>query len=129
MAQTNLNNDEMIIDTGLDSIVIIKCLETIPGGRSLNVEGFAPKVIRKGHVIIKEDDTEEYKPMPISTDGKNYGSLPSNHTYVGVLNASILTNKAMAAIMVRGSVNKVASPYPVTTAIETSLPLIRFTKD
>jgi hypothetical protein len=129
MATTNLNNDELVIDTGLDSIVIIKCLETIPGGRSLNVTDFTPNVIQKGHIVIKNNSNDEYKPMPITSAGDEYDSLPANHTIVGVLNASILTRKPMAAIMVRGSVNMAASPYPVTSGIISALPLIRFTKD
>jgi len=128
MATTNLNNEQQVIDTGMDSIVIVKCLETIPGGRSLDVTGFTPTVIRKGHIIIK-DNADVYKPMPITTLGDAYDALPASHTYVGVLNASIPTNKPMAAIMVRGTVNEVASPYPVTTAMKTALHLIRFTKD
>jgi hypothetical protein len=126
MAQTNLNNENLRVGNGLDSVVIVKHLEGIPGGRSLNAEGFAPTVIHAGHIVIK-DENEEYFPMPV--DGKDYADLPADHTIVGVVVASVLTSKAMVGIMVRGSVNKEASPYPVTAEIETALPLIRFTKD
>ena len=126
MTQTSLNNEKITVDTGLDSIVIINHIEGIPGGRSLNVTGFSPAVIKAGHVVIK-DNNDEYKPMPVANDA--YASLPLNHTIVGVVSASVLTTKAMVGIMVRGSVNTEASPYPVTGAIKTALPLIRFTKD
>jgi hypothetical protein len=64
MAMTQLNNNDIGIETGKDSIVIVDNGYSIRGGRSLNVVGFAPAVIRAGHVIIQETSTGEYKPMP-----------------------------------------------------------------
>jgi hypothetical protein len=58
-----------------------------------------------------------------------YKSLPADHTIKGVVVASVTTDEAMVGIMVRGSVNEVASPYPVTDEIKQALPLIRFTQD
>ena len=126
MAQASLNNDSQTVDTGNDSIVIMSCLEDVPGGRTLDTTGFAPTVIKGGHIVIQDADGE-YKPMPVS--GKDYAALPANHTYLGVVKASVLTTKPMVSIMVRGSVNQVVGPYPVTAAIKTALPLIRFTQD
>jgi hypothetical protein len=65
--------------------------------------------------------------MPIS--GDVYAALPANHSYVGVVVASILTSKPMAGIMTQGTVNEEASPYPVTTGIKAALTHITFTKD
>jgi hypothetical protein len=129
MAVTNLNFNADIngFDAGVDSVTIVSYIEGIPGGRSLDVKGFAPKAIRAGHVVIKEPATGNYKPMPVNGDA--YGSLPEGHTIEGVVVASVTTDEAMVGIMVRGSVNEVASPYPVTDAIKLALPLIRFTKD
>ena len=126
MAQANLNNDSQTVDTGNDSIVIIKCLEDVPRGRTLDTTGFDPTVIKGGHIVI-QDAEGEYKPLPVS--GKAYAALPANHTYFGVVKASVLTAKPMVSIMVRGSANQVAGPYPVTAAIKAALPLIRFTQD
>lgn len=126
MAQANLNNDPQTVDTGNDSIVIMSCLEDVPGGRTLDTTGFTPTVIKGGHVVIQDADGE-YKPMPVS--GSNYAVLPADHTYLGVVKASVLTTKPMVSIVVRGAINQVASPYPVTAAIKTALPLIRFTQD
>lgn len=117
-------------DTGNDSIVIVKVLEAIPGGKTLDVTGFSPDVIPAGHLIIEETSTGVLKPMPIS--GANYGSLPASHTYKGVLISTILTAKPFAGILVRGTVNKNASFYgiaSVLTAVKAALPLIRFTQD
>lgn len=117
-------------DTGNDTIVIVKVLEAIPGGKTLDVTGFSPDVIPAGHLIIEETSTGVLKPMPIS--GANYGSLPASHTYKGVLISTILTAKPFAGILVRGTVNKNASAYgiaSVLTAVKTALPLIRFTQD
>lgn len=129
MAETSLNNSADItgFDAGVDSVTIVSYIEGIPGGRSLDVSGFAPTVIRAGHVVIKETATGNYKPMPVSGDG--YDALPAEHTVEGVVVASVTTDNAMVGIMVRGSVNQKASPYPVTAALKTALPLIRFTQD
>jgi hypothetical protein len=117
-------------DAGNDTIVIVKVIEAIPGGKTLDVTGFSPDVIPAGHLIIEETSTGILKPMPIS--GANYGSLPSSHTYKGVLISTILKSKPFAGILVRGTVNKNASAYgiaSVLTAVKTALPLIRFTQD
>lgn len=127
MAQVDLNNGEEVIDTALDNVVIILMLECIVGGRSLNVTGFSPSVIKAGHIIIKKDN--EYKPMPVNEAGDAYAALPNGWSIVGVAYSSVLTKKPFMTIMVRGTVNQVASPYPVTDAIKTALPLIRFTQD
>lgn len=65
----------------------------------------------------------------VTTEKDEYASLPNGHTYAGVVVASVTTDLAMVGIMVRGSVNEVASPFPVTQAIKEALPLIRFTQD
>lgn len=124
---TTLNSEKSTVDTSRDSIVIAKVFETLVGGRSLDVTGFAPAVIKAGHVVIKETATGTFKPMPV--DGSAYDSLPTGHTIEGVVIASTITNRAMVGILVRGTVNEVASPYPVTAAMKTALPLIRFTQD
>jgi len=126
-ATANLDNTRERVATSNDSIVIVSNLETIPGGKTLDVTGFTPDVINSGHVVIEETATGILKPMPVT--GNAYGELPIGHTIKGVVIASILKTKPFAAVLVRGSVNKVASPYPVTAAIATALPLIRFTKD
>ncbi|OHT44429.1 hypothetical protein [Flavobacterium tructae] len=126
----NLNNTGANFDTGNDSIVIVLNLETIPGGKTLDTTGFAPEVIPAGHVVIEETATGILKPMPVS--GSNYGSLPANHTYKGIVISSVLTTKPFVGILVRGSVNKNASKYGIASilsALASALPLIRFTKD
>ena len=117
-------------DTSNDTIVIVKVLEAIPGGKTLDVTGFSPDVIPAGHLIIEETSSGILKPMPIS--GADYGALPASHTYKGVLISTILKSKPFAGILVRGTVNKNASAYgiaSVLTAVKTALPLIRFTQD
>jgi hypothetical protein len=129
MAVTNLNSNADIrgFDAGIDSVTIVNYIEGIPGGRSLDVTGFTQPVIKAGHVVIKETATGAYKPMPVNGDA--YDTLPGGHTVEGVVVASVITEEAMVGIMVRGSVNEIAGPYPVTSAIKTALPLIRFVQD
>lgn len=129
MPTLNLSKETLKIDTTLDHVVIVQMIECAPlGGRVLDVEGFKPETIRAGHVIIRSQEGV-YKPMPVNSAGTAYDSLPGSHTIVGVCYASIRRSKPSATIMVRGSVNEVASPYPVTEEIKTALPLIRFTQD
>jgi len=126
---TNLANEPIHVDTSLDSITIRNDLAGIIGGASLDVTGFAPEVIKAGHVVIKETATGFYKPMPINTSGDAYATLPSGHTIEGVVRCSVPKSKAMVGIMYNGEVNEATSPYPVTTAIRGALTLIKFTKD
>lgn len=117
-------------DAGNDTIVIVKVLEAIPGGKTLDVTSFTPDVIPAGHLIIEETATGVLKPMPIS--GTAYAALPASHTYHGVLISTILKAKPFAGILVRGTVNHAASYYTITSvlaAAKAALPLIRFTKD
>jgi hypothetical protein len=127
MAKVSLNRKLEGFDAGLDSVIIASYLEGIPGGRALDVTGFPDDVIVAGHVVIKETATGNYKPMPVSEGA--YAALPAEHTVEGVTVSTVTTDDASVSILVRGSVNKVASRYPVTPEIEAALPLIRFTQD
>jgi hypothetical protein len=127
MAKVILSKKLHGFDAGLDSVIIINYLEGIPTGRALDVTDFPDDVIVAGHVVIKETATGEYRPMPVSEGA--YAELPAGHTIEGVTVSTVTTDEASVSIMVRGSVNKVASRYPVTPAIVAALPLIRFTQD
>jgi hypothetical protein len=212
MAVANLTNEPQEIITGNDNIVIVNNIESILGGRTLDVTGFKPEVINAGHVIIRDGQSGEYKPLPVTEDGAiatfgtvaggsgytngtysgvsliggsgsgaianitvasnvvttvaivsggggykvgdtltatitggsgfsipvatvntaAYVALPANHTYAGILIASILTTKPFAGILRRGTVNPAAAPYPVSgilAAVKTALPLIDFRED
>lgn len=127
MATVNLSNDEVQVNTGKDNVAIRKVFATIPGGKALYVTGFAPEVINAGHPIIFERATKEYKPMPVNAGATAYDALPDDHTYAGVLIASILTKKASAAIMTQGEINPEACPYDFATisaAFKTAMSLI-----
>lgn len=125
-ATANLNRDGLEVQMGNDGIVIVKALCDVPGGRTLDVSGLPSdmKVIKAGHIIIK--DSENFKPMPINSGGDGYASLPSKHSYVGVLKASILVKEPQAAILTIGQVKAAACPYTVTDGIKSGLPRIEF---
>lgn len=127
MAVANLHNTGVNIDTGKESIVIRQDLGDIPGGKTLDVTGITASVIEAGHIILLETATGQYKPNGVSAGA--YVALPLGHVYAGVLKASVLTAKPFASIMVRGTVNEVASPYPVLAAAKTELKHIIFTQD
>ena len=127
----DLTNAREEIITGNDNIVIVNHFDGLRGGRSLDVTGFNYPVIKAGHVIIQDDSTKAYKPMPLSAEN-TYGSLPGGSSYVGVLVASIPTSKPFAAIMTRGTINPKAAPNDFATikeAFHTAVPLIDFQED
>ena len=126
MAVVNLSTESYQIDNAVDSIVIVDLLETIPGGRSLDCTGITDSALTAGHVIIKKANGD-YAPMPIDDD--EYDTLPQGASIVGILVSSVRTDRAMASIMVRGTVNEAACKFAPTSAIKTALPLIRFTQD
>lgn len=126
MTVANLNRTSIEVNDGLDSIVIVKDLTDIPGGRTLDVSGLAAdmEVIKSGHILIIETKTKTVKPLGVASGA--YQTLPSGHSYLGVLKASVLRKDPRAAILTAGQVNAAASPYPVTDAIEKGLPRIEF---
>lgn len=124
---TNLTNEKEVVDTSKDGVVIRNYIDGVAGGCSLDVTGFSEPVIKAGHIAIRETSTSVRKVMPVN--GEAYAALPDGHEYYGVVSASRLTAKPMCPIMIRGTVNEVASPYPVTEAIKTALKHIIFTQD
>ena len=108
---------------GYDSIVIMKHITDIEGGRTLDMEGYPEDVLFAAHVIISQTNSETgekvYKPMPVvaktannepvkDEDGKqvyDYGTLPEGAVYEGVLYRSILKSKPAASILIDGVVN------------------------
>lgn len=125
----SLNNEKKGFDTGNDTIVVPRVFETVIGGRTLDTTGYTLEVVKAGSIVIKEDATGNHKPMPVNANADAYAALPAGHSIVGVVISSVDTKKPFVGISVRGSVNEVASPYPVTTAMKTALPLIRFIKE
>jgi hypothetical protein len=70
--------------------------------------------------------------LAATTASVAYAALPSGHAYAGILIASILAKKPMAGILVRGTVNPAAAPYPMDTIladVKAALPLIDFRED
>lgn len=127
MPQANLIREQYEIEDGLESIVIVNCLGDIPGGRTLDVSGVASgtTVIKSGHMLIASNKGV-VKPMPLNSGGTAYGSLPANHSYLGVLKATVSVKDPRAAILTMGQVNQKACPYKVTDAMKSALPNIQW---
>lgn len=124
MATVNLNRDTFLVDDGNEGKVIVANLADIPGGRALDMTGFDDEVVKAGHIIKHNTQSNEYAPLGITAE--KYVSLSENEEYAGVLKASILASKPFAAILTVGEVNAAASPYPVTEDIVKGLPQIKF---
>ena len=103
----------------------------IAGGRTLDVTGFTD-VIYAGHPIIKDDSTPAiYKPFPLNGINDGYGTLPANHTYAGILKASILKANPPQDFNQRKSkpqCNAIRC-HSILAALKTALPLIDFRTD
>jgi hypothetical protein len=108
----DLTNTSESIDTGgKDSIVIVDNFQSVRGGRTLDVTGFSPTVIRAGHVIIKETATGNFKPMPVKILGaililgtlKAGSGYTNNGTYNGVALTGGSGAGATANIVVAGN--------------------------
>lgn len=127
MPQANLIRQQVEVDDGLESIVIVNSLGDIPGGRTLDVSdlGSDVTVVKSGHILVA-DANGKVKPLGLNQAGTAYGSLPANHSYLGVLKATVSVKDPRAAILTIGQVNAAASPYPVTSAIKSGLPNIQF---
>lgn len=128
----NLTNPREDVNTSNDNIAIVDNLQSVRGGRTLDVTGYKKTVINAGHVIIKETSSGTHKPMPLNEEGTAYAELPGGHEYAGILISSIKTSRPFAGILVRGTVNPEAAPFPMTAilqAVKTALPLIDFRQD
>lgn len=125
MAEANLNREELLINDGLSSIVVVNALGDIPGGRTLDTTLLDDdvKVIKAGHIIVAD---ENKKPYALGVSKGAYTELPEGWSYLGVLKASVLKKDARAAIVTIGQINAAASPYPVTAGIKAGLPRIEF---
>lgn len=108
-----------VFSDGMDSVVIRNVAGEIIGGRTLDTSEFVGKVVRAGHIIIHETNTDTWKPLPVN-EGK-YKNLPEGHTYEGVMRSSRPADAPLAPIMYAGEVNDVASPYPVSDELKKTL--------
>lgn len=126
MPYSDLNREQVEVNDGLDSIVIVKDLADIPGGATLDVSELPEdvKVVRSGHILIQDDKTKAKKPLGVESN--KYVSIPGGCSYAGVLKASVSVKNPQAAILTAGQVNAAASPYPVTDEIKKGLPRIEF---
>jgi len=126
MSTANLKQNEIVLDDGLDSIVIVKCLGDIPGGRTLDCSLLAAEIetIKSGHILIQDDKTKAVSPLPTLENA--YRSLPQGWSYLGVLKCSVSKKDPRASILTMGQVNASASPYPITDEIRKGLPNIQF---
>ena len=123
---SELNREKFEVNDGLDSIVIVNDLGDIPGGKTIDTSRLAEDVtvIKSGHVLIKEDASENVAALGVSAG--NYETLPDGYSYLGVLKATVLKKDPRGAILTIGQVNAAASPYPVTEIIRKGLPMIQF---
>lgn len=126
MAISELNRKEFEVEDGLGSIVVMRDVADVPGGRSINCDllDSAETVVKAGHVIIRNTTTGEAFALGVSSGA--YTSLPAGHAYWGILKASIPVSDPRGAILTMGEINAAACPYPITSTIAAALGQINF---
>ncbi len=143
MAEINLKGQTTQVSNSNDSIVIMKCLAEIQGGRGVKVGNSYPhNVINAGHVVVQDNTTKEYELLALNSAGTGYQMdtettgtgqdevtvdiFPEGKTAVGVVKATVLAEKPLVAILTQGQVNATASPFPVLDLVKAALPLVQF---
>ena len=116
MAFVDLTRSKTNLTNGKDQIVIRKALSFIDGGRSLDVTGVTEEGLYAGHIIVKDDTTEEYKPLKV--EGDNFSTPLEDEKIVGVLGSSIFTKTAFASILTAGVLGEKAMPYKLTADVK-----------
>lgn len=121
---------------GDDSVVIRKNIDSIEGGRALDVTAFkavtGTSIVKAGTIIVK--DSEGYKPATVvagESGDITYGSFTASEV-VGILSATIDAAHGGASIMIAGKVNKNLMPYggaSKVSAIASYVPHIVFMAD
>lgn len=117
---TELMKKEVSFGGGNEAIVIVNRLGDIPGGVSLNTEGYTLPEIKAGQVVYKDADGS-FKPLPVSGEAYDEAIATAELNYVGVVVRSVPTSAPSVAVMTIGQVNGKALPYPVTDEIKTAL--------
>lgn len=126
----DLLSRETFEDDTKEAVVILKVLDTIQGGVTLDTTGFTPDYIKKGHVLIKVNATGVIKPLGVT--GTAFSALPADHSYYGICLTKQPKTEPLVGVMIQGAVNYKAMPYSATTilaAMSTALVNINFRSD
>ncbi len=128
-AIADLTKQGDVFNDGYDSIVIRRPGGCIIGGRTLDMTGFDK--VRAGHIIIREKETNTFKPLGISNGA--FVSLPEGCEYKGILTGSVTKEKPFGNIMYDGEANDECLPCPLTdtlrAALKTAFPSLYFDHD
>lgn len=113
-----------------DAVVILTILDTIQGGVTLDVTGFAPDYIQRGHVLIQETATGIVKPLGVTAGA--FSALPADHSYYGICLTTQPKTQPFVGVLIQGAVNYKAMPYTTGTILagmRTALVNINFRSD
>ena len=117
-------------DNTKEAVVILKILDTIQGGVTLDTAGFTEDYVQKGHVLIKVNATGVIKPLPVT--GGAFVALPADHSYYGICLTTQPVTEPFVGVLIQGAVNYKAMPFTATTilpAMSTALVNINFRSD
>lgn len=115
--------------SGTDSVVIVKYIAGIPGGRTIDTKDEREVVVEAGEVIIKDADGN-YGILPLAEgDTPAYRALAEGEKYVGLLYRTIPVNNPEASIMTAGVVNGKLLPVPLPSDFLNAMPNIMVIED
>lgn len=117
-------------DNTKQAVVILKVLDTIQGGVTLDTTGFTEKYVEAGHVLIKVNATGVVKPLGVTAGA--FVALPADHSYYGICLTTQPVSEPLVGVLIQGAVNYKAMPYSTTAilaAMSTALVNINFRSD
>lgn len=118
-------------DETKEDVVILKVLDTIQGGVTLDVTGMPENdLIQKGHVLIKNNTSGVVSPLGYAS-GK-FLAVPASSSYYGICLTNTNQANPFVGVLIQGAVNYKAMPYDTETilsAMKTALININFRSD
>ena len=110
-----LSRKGVSVITSKDNIVVFSQHDAIHGGLSLDMTGFPDEVIKAGHIVIQDDTTKIYKPMPVEDNA--YASMPSGHSYFGAVGSTMKADEPKVPVFIRGRIQVIEENYTPTSAM------------
>lgn len=113
-----------------DPVVIRVFGKSIVNGRKLDVSDYTGEYIRKGQLILRDANDTHSIPMPLNANGTEYAAKPEGYNYEGVAKSTVSVKEPWVGVMYEGEVNDVASPFPLSaellTTLKSALPELAF---
>lgn len=127
MAEINYTDEQKAIGNVKDGVVIVKVVDSLPGGVVLDVADWKKPNIPAGHPIYK-DAGGDYKPLELDEEGTAiFEGDPNNaDKVVGIVAATVPTKRAIVGMMISGTVDDRHCTYSLPDSVIGALKNIVF---